>query len=69
MVFQGTILPAIGILLTPWTLRFEVLAGLAITIVAALWLRVLIAAGRLRVWHLTVNGILYVAYLWLMLWY
>ena len=63
MVFQGTLLPAIGILLTPWAPQKEVLAGVIITLVAAAWLRLMIARGQLRVWHLAVNGGLYVTYL------
>lgn len=67
MVFQGTILPAVGILLTPWDLRIEVLVGIAITLLATLWLRILFLAGYFRIWDLMVNGALYVAYLILML--
>lgn len=63
MVFQGTLLPAIGILLTPWAPQKEVLAGIIITLIAALWMRILIARGQLRVWHLAVNGGLYLTYL------
>jgi cation:H+ antiporter len=63
MVFQGTLLPAIGILLTPWAPRKEVLAGVIITLVAAAWLRLMLTRGQLRVWHLGVNGALYVTYL------
>ncbi|MDD3530159.1 MAG: sodium:calcium antiporter [Gallionellaceae bacterium] len=63
MVFQGTLLPAIGILLTPWVPVKEVLAGVVITLVAAAWLRFMLARGQLRVWHLAVNGALYVTYL------
>jgi len=63
MVFQGTLLPAIGILLTPWVPQREVLAGVVVTLLAALWLRVLLTRGQLRVWHLAVNGGLYFTYL------
>jgi len=63
MVFQGTLLPAIGIMLTPWTPQLEVLAGVVITFAAALWLRLMHARGQLRVWHLGVNGAMYVLYL------
>jgi len=63
MVFQGTLLPAIGILLTPWAPQKAVLAGVVITLVAAAWLRIMIARGQLRVWHLGVNGGLYATYL------
>jgi cation:H+ antiporter len=68
MVFQGSLLPAIGLLLTPWDLRREVLAGVLVTIVAALWLRLGIRrGGQLKVWHFGINGGLYVGYLTLML--
>lgn len=63
MVFQGTLLPAIGIMLTPWAPRTEVLAGVTVTFLAALWLRTLLAVGTLKVWHLVGNGLLYVTYL------
>lgn len=63
MVFQGTLLPAIGISLTPWLPVKEVLAGVAITLIAAFWLRWKLLHGGLRVWHLGVNGALYVTYL------
>ncbi|TSA21769.1 MAG: sodium:calcium antiporter [Betaproteobacteria bacterium] len=67
MVFQGTLLPAIGILLTPWNPQREVLAGVVITLLAALWLRILLTRGQLRVWHLAVNGGLYVTHLLIVL--
>lgn len=63
MVFQGTLLPAMGIMLTPWELRPEVTAGVIITLGAALWLRYAITGGGLRVWHVAVNGALYAIYL------
>lgn len=67
MVFQGTLLPAIGIMLTPWVPRREVLLGIVLTLVAALWLRYLVQKGGLRVWHLLVNGAIYLIYLGLVL--
>ncbi len=63
MVFQGTLLPAIGIMLTPWTPRPEVLAGIVIAFLGALWLRLMIMRGQLKVWHVLINGGLYIAYL------
>ena len=63
MVFQGTLLPAIGIMLTPWAPRKEVVAGIIITLIGALWMRYLMVKGGIRVWHLLVNGALYVTYL------
>lgn len=67
MVFQGTLLPAIGISLTPWTPQPAVFLGIVVTLIAAAWLRIMLACGQLRVWHLWVNGALYVAYLVAML--
>ncbi|MEQ1663474.1 MAG: sodium:calcium antiporter [Thiobacillus sp.] len=63
MVFQGTLLPAIGVSLTPWAPQKEVLLGVAVTLVAAFWLRWAALHGGLRVWHLFVNGALYIGYL------
>jgi cation:H+ antiporter len=63
MVFQGTLLPAIGIMLTPWEARIEVITGVLITLAAAFWLRLRVRAGPLCVYHLAVNGVLYAAYL------
>lgn len=63
MVFQGTLLPAIGVSLTPWLPVKEVLAGVVVTLIAAIWLRWKLLHGGLRVWHLWVNGALYVTYL------
>ncbi len=63
MVFQGTLLPAIGISLTPWTPQKEVLAGVIITLIAAFWIRWAALNGGLRIWHLWINGALYALYL------
>jgi len=67
MVFQGTLLPAIGIMLTPWAPRSEVVLGIAMTLIAAIWLRYLVANGGIKVWHLLVNGLMYITYLALVL--
>ncbi|NML32104.1 sodium:calcium antiporter [Paraburkholderia antibiotica] len=63
MVFQGTLLPAIGILLTPWTPRVEVVTGVVITLAAAAWLRINARARGVPVWALLMCGVLYVTYL------
>jgi cation:H+ antiporter len=63
MVFQGTLLPAIGVSLTPWAPQKEVLLGVVVTLVAAFWLRWQLLNGGLRVWHLYLNGALYAGYL------
>lgn len=63
MVFQGTLLPAIGVMLTPWVPQREVLAGIVITLLAASWLRYISSRAQLEVWHLALNGALYATYL------
>jgi len=63
MVFQGTLLPAIGIMLTPWQPRKEVLSGVIVTVLAAAWLRFNVRSKGLQLWVLLINGLLYVAYL------
>lgn len=67
MVFQGTLLPAIGIMLTPWQARPEVLGGVGVTLAAAVWLRLLVRRQGLPVWALLGNGFLYAGYLLAML--
>jgi cation:H+ antiporter len=67
MVFQGTLLPAIGIILTPWQPQSEVVAGFVVTLIAAVWLRIMVQKGQLRVWHIALNGLLYISYLTLVL--
>lgn len=67
MVFQGTLLPAIGILLTPWQPRIEVLSGVLITLFAAFWLRLNAGRQGLKVWALLINGLFYFGYLYLTL--
>lgn len=63
MVFQGTLLPAIGIMLTPWQPRIEVLSGVLITLLAAAWLRLNSSKQGVAVWVLLINGVMYAAYL------
>lgn len=67
MVFQGTLLPAIGVLLTPWQAQTEIVLSLVVTVIATIWLRIQIAKGGLLIWHLLVNGLIYLTYLLLVL--
>lgn len=67
MVFQGTILPAVGILLTPWDPRKEVLTGVTITLVAATWLWICSWRKEIRISDFLINGALYATYIWLAL--
>ncbi len=68
MVFQGTLLPAIGIMLTPWQPRTEVAACIIITLIATFWLRLHARNDGIPIWVLLVNGALYVTYLTITLW-
>jgi len=65
MVFQGTLLPAIGIMLTLWQPRIEVLSGVAVTLIASAWLRLHARSHDkgLPIWALWFNGVLYLAFL------
>ncbi len=49
MVFQGNLLPATGIALTPWQARIDVLSGVLVTLAAAGWLRLHSRANGLPV--------------------
>lgn len=62
MVFQGSLLPAMGIMLTPWEARPEVLLGVGLTLLATTYLYILARRGRLRPYHLIFNGLCYVAF-------
>ncbi len=63
LVFQGTLLPAIGIGLTPWTPQPAVATAIVVTLIATAWLRLCLARGPLRVWQVLVNGLFYLIYL------
>ncbi|TAN62230.1 sodium:calcium antiporter [bacterium] len=63
MVFQGSLLPAIGIFLTPWTINLTVMSSSVITIMAAGWLYLLAFKRKsLKPAHLLVNGALYAVF-------
>jgi cation:H+ antiporter len=64
MVFQGTLLPAIGIMLTPWQPNSDVIPCIAVTILAAIWLRVNASSSHgLTIKSLMLCGALYVGYI------
>ena len=63
MVFQGTLLPALGILLTPWEPSPEIVLVMAVTYTAAFWLRVNVTRAGLTIAALFFNGALYAGYL------
>lgn len=62
MMFQGSLLPALGILLTPWEPRPEVLLGIGLTLAASGFLYIMLLRGTLRPWHMLVNGALYATF-------
>ncbi len=62
MVFQGSLLPALGILITPWTPQPGVMIGMAITLVAATYLSFVARSGNITPLHLLVNGVCYVLF-------
>lgn len=68
MVFQGSLLPALGILLTPWEPRPEVLLGMFLTMGATLYLWIMAKRGSLRPKHLVINGIGYLAFFLALTW-
>lgn len=63
MVFQGTLLPALGLVTTPWQPEAPVVVAVSLTLVAALWLRWHLTHGGIQVRHLSINGLCYLAYL------
>lgn len=68
MVFQGSILPAIGIFLTPWTLNLSVTASCVITLLAGVWMYVF-AVRKMKMTppRLIVNGVLYLTFVTIVL--
>jgi len=68
MVFQGSLLPALGIMLTPWEPRPEVLLGMGLTLAASTYLYLMLRRGHLKPWHLSVNGGLYAVYFLTLTW-
>lgn len=62
MVFQSSLLPAIGILATPWTPTFDVRLAMGITLLAGAWLLVLSRLRRFPALALMINGLAYAAY-------
>lgn len=64
MVFQGTLLPALGVLLGPWEPSPTVLLGVGITLAAAIWLRLIASKKGIAIPLIFVNGFLYALYLY-----
>ncbi|MGB0910220.1 MAG: sodium:calcium antiporter [Nitrospirales bacterium] len=62
MVFQGSLLPALGILLTPWTPKPEVIIGMIITLLAGTYLSLVARSGSVKPYHLLFNGLCYLTF-------
>ncbi|OIO67676.1 MAG: sodium:proton exchanger [Zetaproteobacteria bacterium CG_4_10_14_0_2_um_filter_55_20] len=64
MVFQGTVIPAIGMLIMPWHIDLASAAGasIALTLIGGIALAVLHACGRLQPRLLLLNASLYLAF-------
>ncbi len=69
MVFQGSLLPAIGIFLTPWHVNLTVMTSSIVTLCAALWIYFLSRrkTSGIRPAHLLVNGALYLIFVYIVL--
>ncbi len=63
MVFQGTLLPALGLLSTPWQPEPPVVVAITHSLVATLRLRGPLHHGGLQVRHLSIKGLCYLVYL------
>lgn len=63
MVFQGTLLPALGLLSTPWQAEPPVVIAIVLTLTATFWLRWHLRHGGLQIRHLSINGLCYLLYL------
>ena len=63
MVFQGTLLPALGIILTPWEPRKEIILLFIITLISVFWIRFLLSRTTLKVWHVLCCGFLFLFYI------
>ena len=62
MMFQGSLLPAVGIMLTAWVPQQEILMGMAMTLVAATYLTWIVRKGKVKPIHLVVNGLCYLVF-------
>lgn len=62
MMFQGSLLPAVGIMLTAWVPQKEILVGMAMTLVAATYLTWLVRHGTVKPIHLIFNGLCYLGF-------
>ena len=62
MVFQGSLLPALGVMLTPWVPRKEVLLGMGLTFLATTYLLIMARRQGLQPHHVILNGLCYLIF-------
>ncbi len=62
MAFQASMLPALGLALTPWDPRPEVVIGAVLTLSASAYLLVMLRRTELRPRHLLPHGLCYALY-------
>ena len=62
LVFQGSLLPALGVMLTPWVPHQEVLWGMGLTLLATGYFKLCLRSQVLRPYHMIVNGLCYLAF-------
>ena len=62
MVFQGSLLPALGVMLTPWVPRKEVLLGMGLTFLATTYLLFFAKRQSIKPHHLFFNGLCYLVF-------
>lgn len=68
MVFQGSLLPIVGILFTKWQITNTLaLVSVMITLIATLWLYFNLRRNNLRIWVFLVNGGFYLISLLILL--
>ncbi|OBS10654.1 sodium:calcium antiporter [Acidihalobacter prosperus] len=66
LVFQGSLLPALGLWLTPWQPSRPVVYAAGLTLLAATWLRFANRPGGLKPAWLLLNAACYAAYFYLL---
>jgi cation:H+ antiporter len=66
LVFQGSLLPALGLWLTPWQPSREVLSAAFVTLIATTWLQIINRSHGVRPVMLLLNVVCYAAYFYLL---
>ena len=62
MVLQGSLLPALGVMLTPWVPRKEILLGMGLTVLATTYLLFCAKRQGMKPHHFVLNGLCYLVF-------